>query len=272
LIASAAKGPTQPLPADHRAASGSPQRQTPTSHGPEAARDCQSHLDRAIQSLEYELGSSPQSDRDFAEHARLRMLYVLNGRRDEALRPIPSMPPTMQEFWSEQVYGLATLMESESTSDLSPRTAEAKQHLDAAASKLGESCPLVVRNLAFVTDIQSYGTYKPFGKYEFVPGQRVLLYAEVENFKSIETPQGFHTATRSSYQIFDASGKRVDEHESKPSEEYCRRPRRDFFIAYDLCMPQQIYPGKHVLQLTVADLNSQKIGQSLIEFTIKSTD
>jgi hypothetical protein len=265
-----ARPPRDDQPAEQLAAYTPSPRETPTAHGLEPAGHYPSHLDRAIQSLESELTSSPRSDREFAEHAKLRMLYLLSGKRDRALRPIPSMAPAMQEFWTEEIYGLAALMESESTSDPSARNAEAKQHLDRAASKLGESCPLVVRNLAFVTDIQSFGTYKPFEKYEFVPGQRVLLYAEVENSKAIETPQGFHTATRSSYQIFDASGKRVDEHESKPSEEYCRRPRRDFFIVYDLCMPEQIYPGKHVLQLTVADLNSQKIGQSLIEFTIKS--
>ena len=100
----------------------------------------------------------------------------------------------------------------------------------------------------------------------------MLLYAEVENFKGIETAKGFHTAMRSSYQIFDASGKRIAEHEFAASEESCRRPRRDFFIGYEFCLPQRIYPGKHHLQLTVSDLNSQKVGQSLIEFTIRSSD
>jgi len=266
------ESPAQPSPADHQAARAPEHRDAPASQEPESPRDCRSHLREAIQSLESDVARAPQSDRELAEHARLRMLYLLDGQRDEALRPIPSIAPAMQEFWSEQFYGLATLMECELISESSRRKAEAKQHLDAAAGKLGESCPLAVRNLAFVTDIQSYGTYKPFDKYEFVPGQTVLLYAEVENFKSAETAKGFHTATRSSYQLFDSSGKRVAEHEFSPSEEYCRQPRRDFFIGYEFCLPRQIYPGKHVLQLTVADLNSQKIGQSLIEFTIKSTD
>jgi hypothetical protein len=233
--------------------------------------DWQANLEQAIRSLESDATASPESDSELTQQARLRMLYLLDGQRDEALRPIPSMPPAMQEFWSAQLYGLASLMESEWRSESSRRKAEAKDHLDASVRKLGESCPLVVRNLAFATDIQSYGTYKPFDKYEFAPGQRVLLYAEVENFRSTETPKGFFTATRSSYQIFDSSGRRVAEHEFSPSEEYCRQPRRDFFISYDFCLPQRIYPGKHVLQLTVADTNSQKIGQSSIDFTVKST-
>jgi len=260
--------PVPTASADRGAGQAVARRQRSGSHEPASPRDGRSLLREAIRSLESELADEPESDREFAEHARLRTLYLLAGQRDEALRPIPAMDPAMQEFWSEEIYGLATLLESELTSESSRRKADAKQHLDAAAAKLGESCPLVVRNLAFATDIQSFGTYKPFDKEAFAPGQTVLLYAEVENFKSVETAKGFHTATRSSYQIFDAGGKRVAEHEFSPSEETCRQPRRDFFIGYEFSLPRRIYPGKHVLQLTVADLNSQKIGQSMIEFTI----
>ena len=245
---------------------------TAASYEAKVAEGWQGPLDEAVALIESKMDGSPQSDAEFAQHARLRLLYLLKGQRDEALRPIPSLAPAMQEFWSKEVYGLATLLAPESISDSGRRKAEASQHLGTAVAKLGESCPLVVRNLAFVTEIQSYGTYKPFDKHEFVPGQRVLLYAEVENFKSIETAEGFHTATRSSYQIFDADGKRVAEHEFSLCEECCRRPRRDFFIVHDLRLPQRIYPGKHVLQLTVADLNSKKIGQTVIEFTVKSSE
>ena len=258
--------------AEERSASGPPSPVSPASYEPTAAEGWEGHVDKAIELLGSAVDASPQSDCDFARHARLRMLYLSKGQRDEALRPIPALAPAMQDFWSKQFYGLATLLDPKLITESGRRSAEAKQHLEGAVAKLGDSCPLVVRNLAFVTEIQSYGSYKPFDKYEFVPGQRVLLYAEVENFTSSETARGFHTVTRSSYQVFDSSGRRIDEHEFSPSEEYCRRPRRDFFIGYEFCLPERIYPGKHVLQLTVADLNSQKIGQTVIEFTVKSAD
>jgi hypothetical protein len=259
-------------PASHEepSAAGRDAPVTPVSYQAKEAEGWQEHLDRAVELLESEVPGPPQSDRQLAQHARLRLLHLLGGRRGEALRPIPSLAPPMQEFWSKELYGLATLLTPELISDSGRRKAEASRHLNEAVAKLGESCPLIVRNPAFVTEIQSFGTYKPFDKYEFVPGQRVLLYAELENFNSIETPEGFHTATRSSYQIFDAGGKRVAEHQFSLCEEHCRRPRRDFFIVHDLHLPERIYPGKHVLQLTVADLNSEKIGQTVIEFTVKS--
>jgi hypothetical protein len=41
--------------------------------------------------------------------------------------------------------------------DESRRAAEAKRHFSESLTRLGESSPLVVRNLAFVTEVQSYG-------------------------------------------------------------------------------------------------------------------
>jgi len=262
--------PQSSLPRDRQAEDEPAAEVVPASHESKVEDDWQTHLEEAIGLLESEAGRSPQSDAESARQARLRMLYLLANRRDDALRPIRSLDPAMQEFWSKQLYGLATLVDPQLISESGRRRAQAKQHLEAAVAKLSESCPLVVRNLAFATEIELFGRYKPFEKYEFLPGQEVLLYAELENFETRETPRGFHTATRSSYQIFDSSGRRVAEHEFSPSEEYSPTARRDYFIGHQFTLPRQIFPGKHVLQLTVADLNSQKIGQSLIEFTVKS--
>jgi hypothetical protein len=91
----------------------------------------------------------------------------------------------------------------------------------------------------------------------------------VENFKSESTDKGFRTALRSSYQILDPHGARVAQQEFALTEEYCRNPRRDFFIRYFVWMPKRIYGGKYTLQLTIEDTLSQKIGQSTIEFEIK---
>jgi hypothetical protein len=238
----------------------------------ESPASWQAHLEKAIRGLESELDEAPRSEGDLARQARLRMLYLLNDRRDEALKPVDSPSPAMREFWSKQLSALATLTDPGSTAECEGRKAEAKEDLAAAVEKLGESCPLLVKNLAFATEIELFGRYRPFDKYEFEPGQKVLLYAELENFQSRKTCRGFHTATRSSYQIFDSRGRRVAEHEFAPSEEHCPAPRRDYFIGYEFNLPVEISPGKHALQLTVADQNSEKIGQAMIEFTVRSSD
>ena len=232
----------------------------------------QGELSAAIKALEAAAPSNPKTPDDLAQQARLRMLYVLAGRRDDALKPIPSAPPAMQEFWSKELYGLSMLLDSEKTPDTTRRAAESKQILSEAIARLGETAPLVVRNLSFCTAIQSYGCFTPFKKYEFTPDQEALLYAEMDNFASESTSKGFHTQLHSSYQILDSAGQRVAEHTFTTTEEYCQNARRDFFIGYHLRLPKRINPGKYTLQLTIEDQKSQKVGQSSIEFAIKEAE
>ena len=137
-----------------------------------------------------------------------------------------------------------------------------------ATARLSEASTLTVKNLAFCTEVSSYGVYQKFKADEFKANQPLLLYAEVENYKSDETAKGFHTALRSSYQILDAQGRRVAENDLALTEEYCQNLRRDYFLRYFLSVPERIYAGKYTLQLTIVDTLSQKIGQSSIEFTV----
>lgn len=239
------------------------------SYTPRPWGESQSHLQKALTAMEKEVAESPKSPDVIARFAQLRMLSLLAGRRDEALKPLPSGTPAEQEYWSKQMYGLATWLDTGRNPDLPRRSAETKRILDEAVGRLAETAPLVVRNLAFCTEIQSYGCMKSFRSNEFTPDQEVLLYAEVENFGSEATPKGFHTKMRTSYQIFDGRGQRVAEHDFAVAEEHCQNPRRDFFIGYRLRLPSRIYPGKHTLQLTIEDQKSQKIGQAPIEFTIR---
>ncbi len=236
-----------------------------TSPQPEAWK---TELEKTIRSLEANVVPKPRSAREVAEHARLRMLYLLAGRLNDALKPIPSARPSVQDFWMKEIYGLAIWLDTEQIDDPARRAAQAKVHLSEAIVRLGESSPLAVRNLALVTDIQSYGNYTKFSEYKFAPGQEVLLYAEVENFSSKPTPEGYETTLRFGYQIFDNRGQRVAEHEFT-AQEHCLNMRRDFFIGYDFHIPTRIYDGKHTLQLTVEDLQSQKLGQSSIEFVVE---
>ena len=232
----------------------------------------QDHLDMATKALEAELRQAPPSSGDVAKQARLRLLYLAANRREDAVRPIRSVSPAVQDFWSQEMYGLAAWLDAERTTDPARRAAEARQQLSTALCRLGELAPLGVRNLTFVKEVKSYGDITPFEKTEFAPGQEVLLYAEVENFKSEEDPKGFQTEFRGSYEIFDARGQRVSAQELGKTSERCRNPRRDFFVIYDFRLPKRIYPGKHTLQLTVEDLKSQKIGQSSVDFSIKTSE
>ena len=232
------------------------------------AVDWRQQLAHTIEALEAEAAKHPSTASDVAQQARLRMLYAAAGRRDDALRPIPATLPAGQQFLSKELEGLSTWLNIEQAPDAGRCAAETKPALSESLAKLAESAPLAVRNMAFCTEIQSYGCTKRFEKYEFQPSQEVLLYAEVENFVSEPTPKGYYTSLRSHYQILDARGQRVTEHAFATTEEYCQNRRRDFFIGYHLCLPKDIQPGRYSLWLWIEDLKGQKAGKVSAEFEI----
>jgi hypothetical protein len=95
------------------------------------------------------------------------------------------------------------------------------------------------------------------------------LYAEIENFSSKRTAEGYVTSLQGSYQIFNTGGNRIADHTFPVEQETCRNRRRDYFIPFRMWMPKKIYPGDYVLQLTIEDTQAQRFGQSSIQFKIK---
>lgn len=244
----------------------------PVSHTSEPAAvelTWQEHLEEAIAGLEAAAGSNPQNLAGLRHQVALRMLCLAAGQREEALQPIAGLSPAQQDFWAKQFYGLATYLDHEQLSDPGDRAAAALHYLNDATAQLAELSTLRVRNLAFCSEVKSYGVYTKFDKYEFRPQQEVLLYAEVENFRSEETEEGFVTALRSSYQILDSRGQRVEAKEFPVTEELCQSRRRDFFMRYFIWIPKRIYDGTYTLQLTIEDVKNQKFNQASIEFEVK---
>ncbi len=268
----AMKGGKEGAPLPDAEVGPSEKRSTPFPEATEAVSSrmtWQELVDSAIEKLEARKERKLDSELGEQDEARLRMLYLIAGRRDDAVRAISKLEPEMQEYWSKQFYALATLLNSEAIADRSNRLVESKRNLDEAIRRLGESSPLFVRNLAFITKVDSYGAYEPFDDYEFQPGQLVILYAEVENYRCKETARGYHTALRSSYEIFDSSRRKVADHEFSSIEEYCKNARRDFYNSYEFFLPKNLSSGKYVLRLTVHDLNGDKAGESSITFHIR---
>jgi hypothetical protein len=229
----------------------------------------QQEVNQAIAALEQELNDlADPSDRPGLE-AKLRFLYLLAERREEALEPIEGVTPVEREFWTKEVYGLSALLEDAKQRNPKQRAAVAAEHLRQAADHLGQISGLAIKKLHFCTEVKGYGTFSPFPQDEFRLGQEVLLYCEVENFRSTLNDKGYHTALKARYEVFDSSGTRVAEKELGLKEEHCQNRRRDFFVPYFLWVPKQVPPGKYKLKLTIEDVHAGETAESTIEFGIK---
>jgi hypothetical protein len=226
-------------------------------------------LASAIATLEKQAATPARGAADVSRQISLRMLYLAAGRREQAVRPIEGLSPPEQEYWNKQLASLAMWLDDKTVPDAGQRAAAAHQVLTQAATHLGQIGPLAVRNVAFCTEVASYGVVTRFKETEFTPGQQVLLYAEVDNYKSVETPQGFQTALKSSYQIVDKQGAKMAGAEPQTMEEFCQNPRRDYFVRYRLNLPKPLPDGTYTLQLTIEDTLSQKVGKSSLDFVIK---
>ena len=226
------------------------------------------HLTAAIRSIEQQSKAGSTSESDIALQARLRMLYLLAGRRDDAMRPLPAAPQASQDYWSSQIYGLSTWMDAGKTPDTGRRAAETKRILSEALAQLGETAPLAVRNLTFCTEVYRFGAFEAQKSTDFIPGQKVLLYAELDNLHIESSAKGYHWAVKVNGQIFDNRGNRMEDYGSTTFDEYFQTPRHDFFFSKLYFLPRLV-PGRYTLQVTTEDTLGHKVGQSSIDFMVK---
>jgi hypothetical protein len=224
--------------------------------------------ERVIALMEESVNEVPDSVDDIHQQMRLRMLYLIAGRQEEAFRPISGATPAQQDYWSQQLFALATFLDNQRQPDNKRRAAAALLHLDEARGTLAQLATLDVRNLTFVESVDGYGAYKPARESQFEPGQQVTLYAEVENFHSETIEQGFRISLGTSYQVVDESGRRVDGGQFPDVLDQCKNRRRDLHIQYGIPLPTRIYPGGYQLQLIVTDNQTGKIGQASLSFEI----
>ncbi len=231
-------------------------------------RDWQAHLQDSIEQLQATVPAAPVSTDEVNEHMRLRLLQLLAGGEEAALQPIPGATAAQQDYWNKQLFAVSTFLDSDGQPDDKRRAASSLMHLDQARAKLAELATLQVRKLAFVDAVDGYGAYQLHEETQFRPGDEVTLYAEVENFSSVSTEEGYRTRLGTSYEVVDKSGKRIDSAQFPEVEDLCRTPRRDFHMQYTITLPTRIYPEKYEIRLILTDQQSQKIGQASVSFEI----
>ena len=163
---------------------------------------------------------------------------------------------------------MATYLDGDANSDDKQRAAASLVHLDEARDQLAELATLQLRNAAFVKSVDGYGVYEPLAETRFRPAELVTVYAEVENFRSESTREGYRTRLATSYQVLDESGRRVDGGQFPEVEDLCHNRRRDFHLQYAIPLPERIYPGHYQLELVITDQLSNKIGQQRIPLDI----
>ncbi len=206
------------------------------------------------------------------KQVQLRLLHLISGQADRALQPIPGIDSVDQEFWQQMLWGLANYFDTQGMPDSSERATQTITQLRTAAARLQEKARLELHNVAFCRKISGFGNYQRFKRDEFTPGQQVLLYAEVADFKSEPTPDGqFRTLMKSTLEVLEGgpTGRLVESLPLTPSEDRCRSQRRDYYNSYDFAIPQSCKAGPHTLRLRVEDQLGKKTAITTLNFTVQ---
>lgn len=214
----------------------------------------------------------PAQQRYVEAQVHLRLLYLMAGDQGRAMQAIPDLDAADQQFWQQMLWGVSNYFDDAAQPNRADRMSQTVDQLRTAVTRLQGEANLQLRNVAFCRKITSFGNFEQFERDEYSPGQRVLLYSEVVNFKSVPQPSdGFYrTKLTSTVEILrSGQSQPLSKIEFDPTVDLCRSYRQDYFHSYELKIPEQLNAGDYVLKLTVEDNHSGKLATYTLNFTVK---
>jgi hypothetical protein len=246
----------------------------------DAAQGSETLLEPLIVQVEQELAQWPMlpdgKPRNELEWRRrqtdLRMLYLIAGRSAESIRVIEALPEKEQEFWQSMMLAMESYRRSDDSAARAEQLTETLEYVRNASRQLQPLSTMKIRKLNFCNRIDGFGSFSVFPTSEFNAGQPLLLYAEIENYKSELTSDGQYRSEFAARIEFFRDG------EAEPIasrtirlpeiEDLCSTERTDYFQSYELTVPT-LSPGKYRLRLHVRDQLSLQIATTELPFDIR---
>jgi hypothetical protein len=200
----------------------------------------------------------------------LRLLYMISGRSAEAVRVIEALPEAEQEFWQSLMLSMNRYRESVDGTSRPEQLTESLDHLRTAAKKLQPLSMLSVRRLMLCDRIDGFGNVVEFPTANFEPGQRILVYSELQNFQSELTDEGKYRSEFAAVIEFMREGDdEVLVTQRVPKmEDLCDVERTDYYQSYELTLPA--LEGKYRMRIRLRDQLSLQTAESQLEFTVRS--
>lgn len=231
-----------------------------------------------IAELEEEIANWPRKPSGKPDHPAewrqrqtdLRLLYMIAGRSAESVRIIESLPEEEQEYWQSLMLSInGYRMPGEDSSRVEQLT-ESLEHLRTAARRLQPLSQLSLRRMMLCDRIDGFGNVAAFPTSNFEPGQRILVYSELQNFRSELTADGKYRSEFAAVIEFMREGddEVVETIRVSHIEDVCDTERTDYFVSFELTLPA--LEGKYVMRLRLRDQLSLRTAESSLEFTVRS--
>jgi len=223
-------------------------------------------LGRMIETIKEQLAGRPN---DAEKQLMLRVLYLLEGRQDLARSVAEGTNAELQQ--TLEVLVEAMIGAAGSAGESTGEADRALQAIDDFRRALRSRVALRIPTLTFCRRVVSFGVYDRIDPPAFEAGREhaVVLYCEVENFRSRVTPDGqFETLLTFRTQIFSPAGEPVYTEPEQRVRDLCRNRRNDFFIRQQLRLPATLLPGRHVVKTAITDVLGGKRAEARLVFRI----
>lgn len=215
------------------------------------------HLEQRIQSIrEHGDLSAVEQQQLFEDEVFLRLVYLADGQEDRATEPVDGLSPEEKQFWTNTLWALTNYFDVDGIENPSDRTGQVLVQLRAAVRALQSKARLELRNVNLCRVVRSFGDYEPLDSNELAARQKVIVYAEVENFRSTMTDTGdFVTNLLPRIEFYrEGDGSNVVEKiEFDETIDYSRNHRRDYFLVFEFNLPADLSPGRYTMVLQVDD-------------------
>ena len=216
----------------------------------------------------------PQNEVEWRRHQTdLRLLYMMAGRSAESMRTIDSLPEKEQEFWQTMMLAMEAYRATNDSTARTEQLTETLEYVRTASRQLQPLSAMKIRRMNFCDRIEGFGNFSVLPSSEFNAGQPLLLYAEIENYKSELTDDGHYRSE------FAARIEFIRDGETEPNAsrtiqlpeiaDRCTAERTDYFQSYELTIPA-LSPGRYTLRLRVADQLSLQTATLDLPFDIRS--
>jgi hypothetical protein len=235
-------------------------------------------LSETIQNVQSRLAIENEPAARNGMEVNLRLLEVLQRQMADVEVRQDSLSDEEKQYWQHQLDAIALMLNSSDSadSDLTRHSTviNTLEHLRKAVERLESIAELQIKNGAFCTEVSGFGQFKAFPTTTFTPGQRMLVYCEVENYSTVQVQEisqtEAHTRLRGSYVIYDQQGRAVQQSEYPIVQDIARKRRRDFYMHFPIQL-ESLAPGSYKLELMVEDLNGNKTAsiEPDLEFQVK---
>jgi hypothetical protein len=140
------------------------------------------------------------------------------------------------------------------------------------AAAVAHDPTLKIHTLLLCRRVKGYGVYDAIENSTFLAGrdQKVVIYVELDNFKSMRNPQGvYEVKLAQEVQLYnDVDGLKVWAQPSVDIIDQSHNQRRDFFVVETVQLPARLSVGKYQLKVHVRDRQGDTSDEASVPVSI----